>query len=360
MRAILIDDEPLALRKLKLMLEREVEEIAVVGEYQNAEDAYAGIIQQRPDVVFLDICMPGLNGLSLALRLQEASPGTEIVFVTAYDHYAVKAFELYALDYVMKPVLKERLAQTVKRIKIRLGETSTTRSCHREAPVICVFNQLRFKRPGELPETVKWRTSKAQELFAYLLHYRKRTVDRSVLLELFWPDFDLERGSKQLYTTIYYIRRTLRSYGMNDVTIVSGNLETGYKLTLGETRVDVEDWVAALKRLGPLDDQSAAAYQHILLQFEGNYLGYYDYLWAENERERIRQLWLNYMGELSDYYISISNYQAAIELNQFMQQKLSEAEESYQALIRLYHLIGDWTSAEEQQLLLQKVMEGNV
>lgn len=360
MRAILVDDEPLALRKLKLMLEREMEDISVIGEYTHSDVAYAGVKEQQPDVVFLDICMPGVSGLSLALRLQEASPGTVIVFVTAYDHYAVKAFELYALDYVMKPVLKERLSQTVKRIKAKLADTPVAKSHNREAAVICCFNQIRFKRPGELPETVKWRTSKAQELFAYLLHFRKRTVDRSMLLELFWPDFDLERGSKQLYTTIYYIRRTLRSYGMNAVTIVSGNLETGYKLTLGETRVDVEDWVAALKRLGPLDDLSAAAYRHLLLQFEGNYLGHYDYLWAENERERIRQLWINYMVELSDYYIHCSEHQAAIELNQFMQQMLPEAEESYQALIRLYQLTGDWTAAEEQHLLLQEVMEGDL
>ncbi|HET6226862.1 MAG TPA: LytTR family DNA-binding domain-containing protein [Bacteroidia bacterium] len=112
MKALLIDDERLARQELKNLL-APYNEIQIVGEANNAETAIESIKQLKPDVIFLDIQMPGKNGFEL---LEEISGVPEIIFVTAYDEYAIRAFEINALDYLLKPVQASRLAETVKKI----------------------------------------------------------------------------------------------------------------------------------------------------------------------------------------------------------------------------------------------------
>jgi two-component system, LytTR family, response regulator len=112
MRALIVDDEPLARRELRRLLAA-FATVEVVGEAGNIDDAAARIAELAPDVVFLDIQMPGGSGFDLLARLDRA-PTT--VFTTAYDQYAVKAFEVNALDYLLKPVEPERLAMALQKI----------------------------------------------------------------------------------------------------------------------------------------------------------------------------------------------------------------------------------------------------
>lgn len=128
MKALLIDDERLARQELKNLL-APYNEIQIVGEANNAETAIESIKQLKPDVIFLDIQMPGNNGFEL---LEEISGVPEIVFVTAYDEYAIRAFEINALDYLLKPVQASRLAETVKKIlnKEQLEKTEEKEQTH--------------------------------------------------------------------------------------------------------------------------------------------------------------------------------------------------------------------------------------
>ncbi|WP_034601523.1 LytR/AlgR family response regulator transcription factor, partial [Clostridiisalibacter paucivorans] len=114
--AVLIDDEYCALEVLKMELEV-FSELKVMGTYTYGRDALKKISAMKPDVVFLDIEMEEMDGLELFNKIVVQSPNTKIVFVTAYHQYAEKAFELGALDYIIKPVKKERLAKTLKRLK---------------------------------------------------------------------------------------------------------------------------------------------------------------------------------------------------------------------------------------------------
>jgi len=113
-RVVIADDEPRARQFLERLLV-EHEELEIVGVARGGAEALALVSEQHPDVVFLDIHMPDLSGLEVARHLRgEASP--VIVFVTAYDQHAVEAFELAALDYLLKPIRRERLAETVRRV----------------------------------------------------------------------------------------------------------------------------------------------------------------------------------------------------------------------------------------------------
>ncbi|MCM3271704.1 response regulator [Paenibacillus elgii] len=357
MKAILVDDEHLALIGLKKAIEREASEVEIVATYSDSTEVMAGVLAHRPDVVFLDIHMPDINGLNLGKQIQAVVPGTEIVFVTSYDKYAVQAFELYALDYIVKPLQKERLRQTILRIKEKLAIRATKKTQDTNSPMICCFNQIQFKLPGMDAQNVKWRTSKAQELFAYLLHHRDRTINRSVLLELLWPELEETKAAQHLYTTIYQVRQTLKNSGMDTIRINSGDLEAGYKLDIGEARVDTEEWEYAMRQLGVLDAGTVDAYEHVLNLYKGDYLGKYDYLWAEHERERFRLLWLYHMRKLCEFYEQQKKPKKAIQVHLRIQQLLPDEEGSYFSLMKLYDGIGDRIGVEEQYLLLRTKME---
>lgn len=116
LKVIVVDDEPLA-RKGMLIRLAEFTQLEVIAECSNGEQAISCIQELKPDLVFLDVEMPGLDGFAVIKQLQQAKVSLPyIVFVTAYDHYAYNAFEVNALDYVLKPVEPERLKQTVEKV----------------------------------------------------------------------------------------------------------------------------------------------------------------------------------------------------------------------------------------------------
>lgn len=112
MKALIIDDERLARKELTSLLE-EIKEITIVGEAINVDDAYEKIQSLKPDLLFLDIQMPGKTGFDL-LEMLDAVP--KVIFTTAYDEYALQAFDVNALDYLLKPIQKERLQESIEKL----------------------------------------------------------------------------------------------------------------------------------------------------------------------------------------------------------------------------------------------------
>ncbi len=117
-RAVIADDERLMREQLRSRLAEVWPELEVVAEARNGREAVDAVAEHRPDLVFLDIRMPGMTGVEAAREIGDAC---HVVFITAYSEYAVEAFEQGAVDYVLKPADSERLALTVARLKKRLG-----------------------------------------------------------------------------------------------------------------------------------------------------------------------------------------------------------------------------------------------
>lgn len=128
--ALIAEDEPLLAAALQAELARAWPELRIVAQVGDGASAVHQALGLRPQVLFLDIRMPGLTGLEAAAELAEEWPDDHpfpaLVFVTAYDQYAVQAFEAQAVDYLLKPVVPERLARTVQRVRQRLGEQAST------------------------------------------------------------------------------------------------------------------------------------------------------------------------------------------------------------------------------------------
>lgn len=127
--ALIAEDEPLLARALEAELARAWPELRIVAQVGDGESAVHEALALRPDVLFLDIRMPAMTGLEAAAELAEswpvegsdAAPFPALVFVSAYDQYALQAFDAQAIDYVLKPVVPERLARTVDRVKQQLA-----------------------------------------------------------------------------------------------------------------------------------------------------------------------------------------------------------------------------------------------
>lgn len=129
MRALIVDDEPLARRGVVLRL-RKNKDIEIVGECADGESAVQQILELSPDVVFLDVQMPGMDGFEV-LRALPADSLPAVIFLTAYERHAVRAFEVHALDYLLKPVDDERFAAAIDRVRKRMSASSKMKMADR-------------------------------------------------------------------------------------------------------------------------------------------------------------------------------------------------------------------------------------
>lgn len=355
MRIVLVDDEYLSITRLKTLLEEsKVPGIEVVGEYTDSLKAMDEIQSLQPSVVFLDIVMPHMDGLALGEKIQELLPDVEIVFTTGFDQYALDAFDLHAVDYLLKPIQISRLEKTLDRLE---QINNKHKKSSMSSTIINLFGGLHIVSPDGQTQILKWRTSKAKELFAYLLNHRDEIIYRDTILELFWPESDRDKASKQLYTAIYTIRQTLKNYGLEGVQISSPLLNSGYKLLLEQTVVDVEQWLSSLKALPSLEKSTVDQHEQVFQMYTGDYLGDCDYLWAESEKERLRRLWLHHAHQLSEFYITNENYSAAIKVQETVQALFAGEEENYFILMKLYDLLNNVAAVEEQYLLLKKALQ---
>jgi two-component system, LytTR family, response regulator len=337
MKVILVDDEHLALSYMEHQL-RKVSQVEILGKFADPFEVKRFVLEKDVDVdvVFLDIHLPEIDGIELAEQLLQDKPRLNVVFVTAYDEYAIKAFELNALDYVMKPVPKERLEITLRRIQERLDERTKQEDLRSEEGKrlnIRLFRQFRIESSNREPLQVRWRTTKAQELFLYLLQHRGQLVRKSVLVDLLWPEYEPARAYSQLYTAVYHIRKTLEPYS----GIMHINSATdGYVLQLANAELDVEAWDRFVQSGTPLDEGTVADFEEALDLYQGDYLQDDEYWWAESERYRLKSSWLRIASQLAEWHAAHGNPERAIEGYQLICDRNPLAEEAHFALMKLY------------------------
>ena len=338
MRAILIDDEPLALRDLERQINK-IGGVHIAATYCDAAEAIANLEKIRPQVVFIDIDMPGINGLEAAEQMLQLAPGIDVVFVTAYEEYAVKAFDLNALDYLLKPLSPDRLKRTLERIAKVRPQSGQEKS---ETPVTIRCFQHLIIEYGD-GKTFHWRTSKAQELFAYLLYRRHQQVRKDVLVEVLWPHMERKKAYSLLYTTIYQLRK---SFASASLPLQLKSTGSGYSIYLGQAVVEVENWEDDLNRMPPLDEHSLPRHMALLEMYVGDYLADHDYPWATMERERLRTLWYQHALSVSLY---LQHHERLLEAATVMLRILQvdpHNEHCYWMLIQLYANIGDRHAVE--------------
>lgn len=236
-RTVIVDDEPLVLQMITDMLLAE-EDLKIIGAYTNPQEALLHIQEKKPDLVFLDIDMPLLNGIELATDILNKVENIGIVFLTAYDQYAVEAFKLNAMHYILKPPSHKELKTAISRLKAS------------EKVVLETYDSVFIRLLGGISicnengaSLVKWRTAKAEELFALLMITGDKGIDKWRIIDRLWPESHCSQKSEQLlYSTIYRVKTALNQAGIHATL----NNKLGiYSLSLENTWCDVyelEKW----------------------------------------------------------------------------------------------------------------------
>ncbi|QNK56216.1 response regulator [Paenibacillus sp. PAMC21692] len=296
LKAMLIDDEQIAIDVMEILLEQ-AGGVTVSGKFLNVLEALEYVQDQGPDIIFLDIEMPGLSGLSAAAAIAERCPTAQIIFVTAHQEYAIDAFETGAFGYLLKPVSAVRLSQTLERFKKKFGSESLYPDHAEESGsegggarldeaggaslVLKVMGSMELY--GPLGQLITWRTRKTKELFAYLWHAGGEPVYRLRLMDDLWPEVPVERAQTLLHTTIYNLRRILKQIGFEDC--VRFGDERYWLLTDDRIGSDYAELMAIFNRVQFITLEQG---EKILSLYRGDYLDTEYYGWAIARRQKMR------------------------------------------------------------------------
>ncbi|MBR1759029.1 MAG: response regulator [Lachnospiraceae bacterium] len=208
MRAICVDDEELVL-SLTVSLCEELPEISDVRGFQSVQEVLFYLEANEVDLVLLDIDMPEMNGIALAMKIKQMQPDAAIIFLTGYAQYAVDAFALHASGYLLKPVNRERLATEVAYAFARQKEKKRV---HVEARTFGEFDLFVDGKP------VMFTRAKAKELLAYLIDRQGASVSRKQVFAVLWEDLVYDRSrQKYLDVIIRSLRETLAEYQVEDL-----------------------------------------------------------------------------------------------------------------------------------------------
>ncbi|MCH4888169.1 response regulator [Acidaminobacter sp. JC074] len=267
MKAVIIDDERLAISRLKRMLE-DFEEIEVIAEFSQSSEGMKYLYENDVDVVFLDINMPEFSGIGVASIINDENLPIQIIFTTGYTEYAVEAFDLEAVDYLIKPIAKKRLEKAIKRLEVTESKIKIKiQSFHS----FQVWDQTN----GSL---VKWRTKKTKELFAYLIDKRNEVINREIIMDQLWREFDPKKAATNLNSTVYYLKTILKSLEL-DHLLITNKESIHFKFETDMIDYDLDRVRSILK--------SNALNKALFDVYKGPYMYSEDYEWASLKKNTI-------------------------------------------------------------------------
>ncbi len=267
MNIVCVDDEPLVLSLTKSQCKAIMQAPDVFG-FTRSDEALAWLRKHPVDICLLDIDMPDMSGLTLANRIRELHPNACIIYQTAYDSFAVDAFEQHVAGYLLKPVSQERLqAEIDHALRTHLGQMDLAALSH---VLIRTFGTFDLLVDGTV---VSFNRAKAKELLAYLVDRQGGSITRREAFSILWNNGAYDRRmQKQLDVIIRSLRSTLDDYGIGDIM----GLDAG-RLFLRTELVSCD-----LYRFLAGDPEA-------IRSFRGEYLSQYE--WARESEGRLELMW---------------------------------------------------------------------
>ncbi len=332
LKAIIIDDEKNAIDALQDII-AEFSQIQVAAVFTNPLQALSNMRTIAFDVVFLDIEMPGVDGLEMAEKIMEMNAETQIVFITAYDQYAVEAFEVNAMDYLLKPVRHERMIKTVE--KLAIYSNINAREDGSNVGRISCFGSFQIFESQEKVMHIKWRTNKVKELFAYLIHHQGKSMYKEKIVEDLWPDMEYERSAAYLHTCIYQIRKTIKEHGLDDRMKVTYNNDS-YIMIMDGIICDTEQFLNIAKEKREIGQDTVLMYEKAAALYHGHYLEEDDYAWAAQLKQKFFFHYQYMVKAIAEYYMEGGMYSQAILHLQQLILKDPLQEESHEMLLKCH------------------------
>jgi two-component SAPR family response regulator len=207
MKILLVDDEELQLLRLENIVKKVLPDDELLA-YSNPKKAYDDNIENEIDIAFLDIEMPQINGISLAKKLKKLNPKINIIFVTAYNNYALDAYSIHASGYILKPVSESKVRHEIEALRY---EPEEIKNGEKLLDVKCFGNFEVFKNGVPL----KFHRQKTKELFAYLIDRAGASVNMNELNAILWD----EDKNSYLRTLVVDLQDTLKEVGAQDVFV---------------------------------------------------------------------------------------------------------------------------------------------
>lgn len=341
LRAIIVDDEELSVKRLKRILSQSGE-IEVSETFLDPSAAYEFVKTNPINVAFLDIFMPETNGMKLSARLHELDEDINVVFVTGYDEYALQAFELSAVDYLLKPVTAQRLSKTLDKIK-KMNRSVTVQ------PMIEVhlFNGLKIYRRTEDRELIKLRSPKTEELFAFLVS--KGTVSREEVIDTLWGELEPEKAWKNLNSTLYYIRKAIGANyikaSKNEIGIVENSLYC-----------DFYEFNRLLKLIRQTPERHSEWFNQVETLYTGALLKGKSYEWVSGKTRRLEQEYIGLMELAARFHLDRNERQQSLHYFEEILKLDPLREDIHQEIIHLYIQLGRWNEAFRRYEQLEETL----
>lgn len=302
-RTIVVDDEWYNLEEICDLVEK-TGFMSVESRCQNGIDALREADRVLPQAAFIDIEMPEMDGLTLAEKLLEKYPEMRIVFITGWNQYAVAAFELNALDYIMKPLSKARFQKMAERLKTQVGLTEPKQENRVSIRSFGGFEVVVNGQP------VVWKRIKAEELFAFLLVRHDTFVPKDILLENLWPDYESTKSLPILQTSVCKIRNIF-SGCKDEVKLTYSN--NRYGLFLSDVECDYLDTEIALNNFWEDRPESFGAVEHTCEALGSALFGERGYWWSESCQEYMRRKMMKALRAIAGYYRASSDPMRELE-----------------------------------------------
>jgi two-component SAPR family response regulator len=335
-KVMLVDDEPAMLLAMRRLLSK-MEGVELVGSFQSAKEALHFVQQEKVELAFLDIKIAEDNGLELARNLRLINRTLDIVFTTSHSEFAMQAFDVYPLDYMVKPISRLRLAQTI-------AQAANRHSAFLDNGEESIFKPLMVRGLGcfEVSDnqgrTVKWISKKSMELFAYLLVNQGRGTTRTRILEDIFPEMPLKNAETYLHTAIYQIRKVLSPNGLKEMVL---SVQDQYRVNVDLAEVDFIQFEQDIKALAEINPANAAAAIKLEKQYTGELFEDKSFEWVAMERERLAIMYDSLAKRLASWLAAEKRYREAALIARRLVSRNEFEEDSNVLLLRILGAMGD-------------------
>ncbi len=296
MRGVIIEDEKPSLELTKRRMAANGL-IDIVGAYTDPVKALDDIPRLLPDVIFTDVEMPGISGMDLAKKVRELDENIQIVFITAYEKYAVDAFRVNAVNYILKPITAEDLNNTVNRLLQGFRRRASSAKPENRLRILAfgIFTVYGSRRDQE----IRWPTAKVRELFACFVLNKGGALGKWQLCERLWPQASPQRVEHSLHSTVSRMRKSLADAGIPNAVVYS---EGRYRVKMDGWSCDLWEFRGFLENHPLACSENIVRYEKALNLYRGDLFESEDYPWCLAAREKCRLSYLKCLKSIGRYY----------------------------------------------------------
>lgn len=330
MRTVIIDGEKVSLNEILFYLRKYNAEI--LGTFTSPFDGYEFVILTKPDVVFLAVEMPLLNGLELGIKIRAQMPKISIVYISAHPQYALESFRVHPVDYILQPIDENRLLNTVEHIRCNIGSDNLEPLM---TPHIQCFSKFQVLVQHE---EIRFATQKVRELLAFLLCHYNKPIYKDDLVNSIFNSGDEKKDLNNLRVSLYRLRHTLMESKITKEHLL---IKDEYSVLVADGVCDLVDYINFMDNNKVIDESNIARAQEIVDSLKDELFSDLDTAWVMDMREYYNVQIEELMVRMAQYYMeSGGNNKKAERILIKLIEKNDLSEQGYALLLDLYMKAG--------------------